>query len=625
MNKPNLHSVDAAPANGATERNTADPPPTGASSRMRWFDAFAQFIDHRRGWYRLPQPLGLLTLIGVRDILRRHNLYDTTRQPAVNAVQPPPFTVSVLTERTADGSWNDLEHPGMGMAGTRFGRNVPLETTTPEPAERLLEPNPRQVSRQLMTRDQLAPAAAGNTLIATWLQFMIRDWFKHGTSPADNPWVLPLLPDDDWPTPPLIVPRTPPDPTTPAGSTLPPTHLNIMTHWWDGSQLFGDNPQEQAYLRSHTGGKLRLEDGLPPFPTDPAHNPSKVPGYWLGVGVMQSLFIMEHNAICDHLAAAYPSWSDEQLFQRGRLITAAVLAKIHTVEWTPAVTAHPTAVTALHANWYGLAGRHLHDVFGRLSSSEVISGIPGSATQEYGTPFALTEEFVAVYRMHPLLPDQFDFRSCATDSPTLGPRTFEEITGPPAVEVQRGQALADILYTFGTMNPGLVTLHNYPKYLQTFTRPDGQLMDLAATDILRCRELGVPRYTEFRRLLHLTVPETFEDLTDNPVWAQEIKTLYRGDIDRVDLIVGMFAESRPEGFAFSDTAFRIFVLMASRRLNSDRFFTKDFTPTVYTPEGLRWIDETTMTTVLLRHCPDLTPALRGISNAFALWPRTGQH
>ncbi len=591
------------------------------SLRWRLFDRLTHLVDLRRGWYRLPRPLGLLTLIGVRDVLRRENLFDTTGQPAVNPVQAPAFSSSVLSERSADGSWNDLDHPEMGMAGTRFGRNVPIDATRPEPPERLLEPNPREVSRRLMTREQLIPATAGNALIATWLQFMIRDWFKHGTSPADNPWVLPLAADDDWPSPPLVVPRTPPDPTMPADSTLPPTHINIMTHWWDGSQIYGNSLAEQEFLRSKEGGKLRIVDGLPPFPTDPAHNPTLVPGYWLGVGIMQTLFAMEHNAICDRLAAAYSGWTDEQLFQRGRLITAALLAKIHTVEWTPAVTAHPTAVTALHANWYGLAGRHLHDTFGRLSSSEVVSGIPGSHVEEYGAAFALTEEFVAVYRMHPLLPDDFDFRQCSDDAKTLGPTAFDRLTGPAAVDVQRSQSLTDIIYTLGTMNPGLVTLHNYPKYLQTFLRPDGKLMDLAATDILRCRELGVPRYTEFRRLLHLPVPQRFDEITSNPVWAAEMEAVYGGDIDRVDLMVGMFAETRPTGFAFSDTAFRIFVLMASRRLNSDRFFTTDFNATVYTAEGMRWIDETTMSTVLLRHCPELAPQLRSLDNAFGLWPR----
>ena len=89
-------------------------------------------------------------------------------------------------------------------------------------------------------------------------------------------------------------------------------------------------------------------------------------------------------------------------------------------------------------------------------------------------------------------------------------------------------------------------------------------------------------------------------------------------------MVGIYAEAPPSGFGFSDTAFRIFILMASRRLKSDRFFTTDYTPTVYTPEGMRWIDDNTMVTVLLRHCPELQPFLARVENAFAPWPRAGQ-
>lgn len=86
-------------------------------------------------------------------------------------------------------------------------------------------------------------------------------------------------------------------------------------------------------------------------------------------------------------------------------------------------------------------------------------------------------------------------------------------------------------------------------------------------------------------------------------------------------MVGMYAETPPQGFGFSDTAFRIFILMASRRLNSDRFFTTDYTPTVYTQAGLDWIINNDMTTVMLRHCPGLAPQLRNVNNPFAPWPR----
>jgi hypothetical protein len=322
------------------------------------------------------------------------------------------------------------------------------------------------------------------------------------------------------------------------------------------------------------------------------------------------------------LAATYPQFDDEALFQRARLILCALLAKIHTVEWTPAVTAHPTAVAGLRANWWGLEGERLHNAFGRLTGSEILSGIVGGETDDYGVPFALTEEFVAVYRMHPLIPDEFDFRSVDTDAPTLGATEFDALAGPAGAEVLRTNRLVDLLYTFGTMNPGLVCLHNFPKYLQAFRRPDtGALMDLSATDIVRCRELGVPRYTAFRRFLHLPVPETFDDITSNQQWAAELHAVYNGDIDSVDLLPGMFAEDRPEGFAFSDTAFRIFILMASRRLNSDRFFTTHFTDEVYTPEGITWIEDNTMVTVLTRHFPELEPYVGGSSNAFAIWER----
>jgi hypothetical protein len=64
-------------------------------------------------------------------------------------------------------------------------------------------------------------------------------------------------------------------------------------------------------------------------------------------------------------------------------------------------------------------------------------------------------------------------------------------------------AMTDLLYSFGTLHPGVVVLHNFPRFLQEFERPDGHFQDLAATDILRSRELGLPRYNDFRRLLHL--------------------------------------------------------------------------------------------------------------------------
>jgi hypothetical protein len=85
----------------------------------------------------------------------------------------------------------------------------------------------------------------------------------------------------------------------------------------------------------------------------------------------------------------------------------------------------------------------------------------------------------------------------------------------------------------------------------------------------------------------------------------------------------MQAEQPPKGFGFSDTAFRIFILMASRRLKSDRFFTNDFRPEVYTQVGFDWVNNTTMKDVLLRHYPELEPVIGDIERTFAPWPELG--
>ena len=118
--------------------------------------------------------------------------------------------------------------------------------------------------------------------------------------------------------------------------------------------------------------------------------------------------------------------------------------------------------------------------------------------------------------------------------------------------------------------------------------------------------------------MHRRPIRSFEELAPEPI-ARELRAVY-GHVDRLDLMVGLYAERRPKGFAFSDTAFRIFVLMATRRLKSDRFFTSDYTRKVYTQTGLEWIDDATMSGVLLRHHKELAPVI-GRGNPFAPWDR----
>lgn len=589
----------------------------------RTYDWLAEAVDHRVGWQNLPTPAGLLVLIGLRNVLRQQNLRDTTAERSVAPPPVAPFKAQYLVSRTPDGTYNDLDHPAMGAVQTRFGRNVPIDETRPDPLPAFMEPNPRMVSRELLTRHEFIPATSLNMLAAAWIQFMVKDWFSHGQGDPAHHWQVPVDDDDPWFEHPMKILKTVADPTTDPMSTAPPTFVNTETHWWDTSQIYGTTPELAALRRTHKNGYLLIgEDGRLVLPDDPRINPAIVPGWWLGLDMMATLFVLEHNAVCDRLRLAYPSWSDEELYQRARLVVSALVAKIHTVEWTPAIIAHPTTVAALRANWWGVAGEQVRKALGRISRSEVISGIPGSATEDYGVPYSLTEEFTIVYRMHPLIPDDYQFRS-ATDDSELFATDFRNIAGTHAQEITAQHDLGDLFYSFGTCHPGALVLNNFPKFLQEFQRPDNEdvYMDLASIDILRAREFGVPRYNQFRRLLHLKPADSFEELAGDPKVAARLSAVYGGDVERVDVMVGMFAERPPKGFAFSDTAFRIFILMASRRLNSDRFFTRDFNPTVYSPEGYDWVQNNSMLTVLLRHYPQLRPATGGVTNAFQPWHR----
>ena len=99
---------------------------------------------------------------------------------------------------------------------------------------------------------------------------------------------------------------------------------------------------------------------------------------------------------------------------------------------------------------------------------------------------------------------------------------------------------------------------------------------------------------------------------------------------------GWLAETtRPHGYAISETQFVVFILNASRRLFSDRFFTSSFRPGFYTTLGLDWVKNngpgpvqmeesannghrqqvSPLKRVLLCTVPELAPELEQVVNA----------
>ena len=113
------------------------------------------------------------------------------------------------------------------------------------------------------------------------------------------------------------------------------------------------------------------------------------------------------------------------------------------------------------------------------------------------------------------------------------------------------------------------------------------------------------------------------------------------NIEDVDIVVGYLGEmARPHGFAISETQFHLFILNASRRLFSDRFFTSDFRPAFYTQLGIDWVmnngpvkqweggepnghrqEVLPLKRILQRAIPELAGELSHVVNAFDPWAR----
>ncbi|MEM7709567.1 MAG: peroxidase family protein, partial [Pseudomonadota bacterium] len=271
-------------------------------------------------------------------------------------------------------------------------------------------------------------------------------------------------------------------------------------------------------------------------------------------------------------------------------------------------------------NWGGLTDP-VSKAGAWLIDRHALTGITETLPDHHAAPYSLTEEFITVYRLHPLIPDDFYLRD-ARDHRLLDHLKFDALQGRHTSKVMRGTGLENTLYSLGTAHPGAVTLHNYPDALRAFTRQtadgDEERIDLSVVDIMRERSRGIPRYNAFRKGLHKAPITRWEDLNPDPETVRKLRDIY-GSIDNIDTMVGLFAEEPPTGFGFSDTAFRIFLLMATRRIQSDRFLTVDFRPEIYSPEGIAWVNENTMTSVILRQYPELASVIPTDRSAFAPW------
>ena len=151
----------------------------------------------------------------------------------------------------------------------------------------------------------------------------------------------------------------------------------------------------------------------------------------------------------------------------------------------------------------------------------------------------------------------------------------------------------------------------------------------------RIRTVNNLRYNQFRRALSMRPIQKYSDFfmdgqakteRQKQILAKFYKVYGRDEnghdnVEMIDLLVGTLSEEvRPTNFGFGETMFHIFILMASRRLMADPFYTDHYKPEYYTHAGMNWVDdEGYLHKVIGRHMPELKPHMKGIETAFNPW------
>mmetsp|Transcript_10143 Transcript_10143/g.15567 ORF Transcript_10143/g.15567 Transcript_10143/m.15567 type:complete len:895 (+) Transcript_10143:59-2743(+) len=549
-------------------------------------------------------PTGLIHLLVHRYVLDKRNLYKASFKPIPEGYKQP---TEPLPGRTDDGFGTDIKNPTTAMTGAPIGRNmVGLPKHLRDPHGK---PDVQMVAQRLLAREGFKPAADQfNILAASWIQAMVHDWIGHFD--GDDKVTLDKGAKNGCPF---------------ASFSFKNTKVrddgnfeSERSQWWDASFLYGNNVDQVKEARTFEGGKMKTsgKDHVLPERKDGTYLLGDNKNSWVGVALLQELFLKEHNWIADKMASAYPDMTDQQLFDAARLVIAALVAKIHTVDWTVELLKTPLLRIGLETNWYGLPKA----LFGRKFPLTLLSQIQQKkGADNKGTPFCLTEEFAAVYRLHSLSPPGLIVGKNNEYIPLLdclGDKGREVFKKSP--ELPKELMKSCLSYPCGNLASS-----NYPNDLREFAPTDDtgldlpkeDHIDLAPLDLFRDRERGIRKFNDFRRALNLKPYRTWMELTNNKDDARKLELIYgpgQAGIEKLDLLVGdMYEKKPPPGpdgiFILSETSFVIFLLMASRRLGSDPYLNEYMTEKYYTEIGLQHIEETEggLFDLLNRHYPDL--------------------
>ncbi|KAI0559219.1 hypothetical protein FGB62_163g074 [Gracilaria domingensis] len=335
-------------------------------------------------------------------------------------------------------------------------------------------------------------------------------------------------------------------------STTVERPITVLSSALDLSNVYGVDELRNEFLRVPNSCRLKTSPGnLLPFNTDGFVNaPNTSPDFFIGgdtrvsetpmLTVMHTIWVREHNRLCDLLEDAFPDFTPVQQYETARAVNIAQYQKIIYDEWLPAIlgsirlprfTDYNPAVNPTVSLEFTTAGFRL----GHTLIGEDVTRIDGS-----GRPLAPLPADKMFF-----LPSQF-----FTDN-----ELEDFVRGGSATLAQEFDAkITDILRNF---------------LFENVEEEEG--FDLIALNLQRGRDHNVAKFNDLREFFRGSRASSFSDISSDPTTASKLEEAY-GDVDDVEAWIGLMAEDKARGSGVGPTLGALMVEEFTRLRDGDQFF-----------------------------------------------------
>lgn len=347
----------------------------------------------------------------------------------------------------------------------------------------------------------------------------------------------------------------------------PAEQMNQVSHYLDGSMIYGSTDEKSIKLRSFINGHLKHDSKnrrtfLPSSdkPTVECQLSSDSQAcYQSGdirvnahphLTVMHTLWLREHNRIADDLANLNPHWNDEKLYQEARRIVIAEIQHITYSEWLPLVLGEK------YTRKFGLESKK------EGFSKEFSEHVDPSITNSFAT--------AALRFVHSLMEGKL--RLVKEDRQVNHTIQLRDHFNRPRI-VEEHDHLDSLIRGLATQNSQKNDMH-YTEDITSLLYQDSDSygMDIISLDVQRGRDHGLPGYNQYRKICGLTVAASFDDFREIPkAMIQKLKTMYRHPND-IDLLIGGMSERSRDDSLLGPTFRCIIGEQFGRTKKGDRFF-----------------------------------------------------